>query len=108
MVRHLLETIALIELDCGVFRINDKANTTNLTGNTRRSVNGIKEHELSNTLSLMTQCSCQSPKTKHGNLVRQPFSVLRRQIGIHQLSKANRVEAEYFDACPVTYRDKGR
>ena len=52
MVRHLLETIALIELDCGVFRINDKANTTN-TRNTSRSVNDIKEHELSNTFSLM-------------------------------------------------------
>ncbi len=54
MGRHLLETIAVIELDCGVFRINDKTNPTNLTGNTSRSVNGIKEYELSNTFPLMT------------------------------------------------------
>ena len=55
MVRHLLETIALIEPDCGMFRINDKANTANLTGNTSRSVDDIKEHELSNTFPPMAQ-----------------------------------------------------
>jgi hypothetical protein len=43
MVRHLLKAIALIKIDCGVLRIDDKANTANLTGNTSRSVNGIKE-----------------------------------------------------------------
>ena len=53
MVRHLPETIALIELDGGVLCIDDKANTTNLTGNTSRSVNGIKEHELPNAFPLM-------------------------------------------------------
>lgn len=53
MVRHLLKTIALIEIDCGRLRINDKANTANLTRDASRSVNGVKEHELSNTFSLM-------------------------------------------------------
>lgn len=55
MIRHLLETIALIELDCGVFSIHDKTHTANLTGNTSRSVNGVKEHELSNTFPPMAQ-----------------------------------------------------
>ena len=53
MVSHLLKAIALIKIDCGVLRIDDKANTTNLTGNTSRSVNGIKEHELPNAFPLM-------------------------------------------------------
>lgn len=53
MVRHLLKTIALIEIDCGVLRIDDKANTANLTGNTSRSVNGVKDQELSNAFPLM-------------------------------------------------------
>lgn len=54
MVRHLLKTIALVKIDCSVLCINDKANTTNLTGNASRPVNGIKEHELSDPFSLMT------------------------------------------------------
>ena len=54
MIRHLLETIALIELDCGVFRIHDKTNTANFTGNSSHSVNGVKKQELSNTFPLMT------------------------------------------------------
>ena len=53
MVSHLLKTIALIEIDCGVLCINDKANTANLTGNTSRSVNGVKEQKLSNAFPLM-------------------------------------------------------
>lgn len=108
MVSHLLETIALIKIDCGVLRIDDQANTTNLSGNTSRSVNGIKEHELPNAFPLMAYRGCQPPKAKNRNLVRQAFSVLRRQLRVHEFSKANRVEAEYFDACPDTYRDKGR
>ena len=70
MVFHLLKAISVIEIDCGVLRIDHEANTANLFCDARHSVNGVKEQVLPDAFAPMLHSCCQPPKTKHGNLGR--------------------------------------
>ena len=70
MIRHLFKAIPLIKIDCRVLRIDHEANTANLIFDTSHAVNGVEEQVFSDAFPPMRHGHCQSPQTKHGNLVR--------------------------------------
>jgi hypothetical protein len=107
MIRHLFKAIAFEEIDGGVLRIDHKADTANLFRDARYPVNGVEKQMLSYAFMLMLLGCCQPPNPKYGNLDWQPFSVLRREVGVNQFSQANRVKAKHFCACPGGCHHKG-
>jgi len=96
MIRHLLKSVLLVEIDCGMLRIDNEPDTANFFGNTRNSIDRIEEHKLPDSLALMVLGGSQPPQTKNRQLVRHPFPILGGEIDRNEFSEVDRVETKHF------------
>lgn len=107
MVRHPLKTISFVKIDCRRLCVYHEADTSNLAGNARHSVYRIEEHKFPDSLALMAFGGRQSTKPENGHLGGQLLLILGRQVGIDQLSQADRIITKHFGARFISDNHEG-